>query len=193
MKAGADYWDALWAGRRGVGGAEFPFRLFCVDLIEAKIFNQNSVFLDIGCGDGATSRLLEDLGMRVIAVDISSQVRAHVHCDIRDFDCDAGSLDCVVDLNTMCCLENPPYENIHRWLKPGGVLYSMYPTYKHDSGDKLAFDVKSDRDYCRMPTFDEMAGLMSGYDYVTIREYFRPMGRTQYISSWCVEGWKDRA
>lgn len=84
--------------------------------------------LDIGSGSGANCRYLIDEGYNCIGVDGSVEAYAHEHISIDEY-LDAGPepFDCIFDINTLCHMENAPYEKIYKALKPGGKFFSIHP------------------------------------------------------------------
>ena len=86
--------------------------------------------LDIGCGVGACSLLMNENNMRVTSFDGSVTAvkrmaeagwRAMV-ADAQTVDFPAESFDFILDNLSLTYLEHPPWERIMSWLKPGGWL-----------------------------------------------------------------------
>lgn len=101
-------------------------------------FLSPAVCLDIGSGEGANARELRQRGHNVITVDTDSRVMADVTGDVRELS--GGMFDCIFDVNTLCHVEDPPFEKISSWLKPDGYFFSICPTnfaprYIQDSKD----------------------------------------------------------
>ena len=93
-------------------------------------FPHPATMLDIGSGEGANARELRLRWHEVITVDKDPTVECNHCCDIRDYRPDPWeSFDLVYDINTLCHVENPPFEKIRSWLKPKGVFLTICPTH----------------------------------------------------------------
>ena len=98
----------------------------------AHRFAYPATFLDIGSGEGANARELRERNHNVITVDKDPAVECNHPCDIRDFNPtwrEGVPYDLVYDINTLCHVEDPPFEKIRSWLKPEGVFFSVCPTH----------------------------------------------------------------
>ena len=90
--------------------------------------------LDIGCGAGAHTWMMQRERMHVCAVDISPTAIARLaHAvpdvygmvgDIREINIAEASQSFILDNLSLTHVENPPLERILSWLKPGGRLVS---------------------------------------------------------------------
>ena len=90
--------------------------------------------LDIGCGVGAHSWMMDREGLGVTAIDVSPTaiarlpavapgVSAYV-CDIASASFLPGSFDFILDNLSLTHVEKPPLDRILSWLSPGGRLVS---------------------------------------------------------------------
>jgi 2-polyprenyl-3-methyl-5-hydroxy-6-metoxy-1,4-benzoquinol methylase len=88
--------------------------------------------LDIGCGVGACSEMMNGEGLVVTAIDGSatairnmnergSQIVSWV-ADAQTVEFPAESFDFILDNFTLTNIERPPWERIMSWLKPNGWL-----------------------------------------------------------------------
>ena len=84
--------------------------------------------LDIGSGGGANARALRTMGWAVHTIDIHPGVGADFCEDIRDFDKPVGFYDLILDCNTLCHVEDAPYQAIHDMLDGEGWFFSIHPT-----------------------------------------------------------------
>ncbi len=92
--------------------------------------------LDIGCGVGACSFLMSDAGMQVASFDGSPTAiynmekisKNTTHCvyaqvaDAQTVEFTAESFDFILDNLSLTYLQEPPWNRIMSWLKPGGWL-----------------------------------------------------------------------
>ena len=155
------------------------------------------VILDIGPGrSGRHSRLVEDLGLGLVSVDVSHACRAHYHSDIQDMVFPEGAFDVVLDIKTLCQEPHPPYRRIHSWLKPLGYLFSMIPTDEHLT-DSQAYDIRKHKSYeyefMRMSTEAEIREMLSDFSSVRLYKFLQPVrldNGVKYLYSWCVEAQK---
>jgi hypothetical protein len=83
--------------------------------------------LDIGSGGGANARALRTTGWAVHTVDLNPATEADFHEDIRDFNM-LGFYDLILDCNTLCHVEDAPYQKIHDMLDGEGWFFSIHPT-----------------------------------------------------------------
>lgn len=90
--------------------------------------------LDIGCGAGAHSWMMDREGMSVTAIDISPTAVARLGTiapgakiyvgDIVVAEWAPASFDFIMDNLTLTHVERPPMDKIRSWLKPNGWLVS---------------------------------------------------------------------
>jgi 2-polyprenyl-3-methyl-5-hydroxy-6-metoxy-1,4-benzoquinol methylase len=92
--------------------------------------------LDVGCGVGACSHMMNRVGMNVTAFDGSETAIRRIAHDVRMSDLEIAawvadaqtvefpdnSFDFILDNFTLTNIEHPPWERILSWLKPGGWL-----------------------------------------------------------------------
>ena len=163
----------------------------------AKILNNDVMVLDIGPGrSGRHSRLIEEMGLRLISVDVSHACRAHFHGNISEMSFPPEAFDVILDIKTLCQDPTPPYNLIWSWLRPGGVLFAMIPGEEHLT-DSQAFDIKRRPDYeyeyVRCAGEKEIRNLLCMFSSIGLYKYVEPvrMEKTvKYLYSWCVEAQK---
>ena len=90
--------------------------------------------LDIGCGVGAHSWMMEREGMRVTAIDVAPTAIARLPAiapgvgasvgDIMTAEYPAESFDFILDNLSLTHCEKPPIDRIKSWLKTGGWFVS---------------------------------------------------------------------
>ncbi len=170
-----------------VRAPERPFYLFVMDHRD-HLRELALPALDIGTGHGARhTALLQDLGIQTISLDISHKVAANYHGDIRDMQAEPESFSLIFDIKAMCFLADPPIDKIHSWLCPGGFFYCMTPTHKHK--EEGAYDVSQGLPV-QLYSKEEVRELLHKFADVNIREHSEPIGRTQWLSTWCIEARK---
>lgn len=133
--------------------------------------------LDIGPGGGAVTRFLEDNYETVISVDASHAARAHYHRDIREWHWPDDHFDVVVDYKTLCHVPGAPWDQIARWLKPGGKLISVCPT------ERCGPSVGAGKSYTRFASEYEMRDLLKAFFLIHIEELSEPGD----LISWVIE------
>jgi SAM-dependent methyltransferase len=114
--------------------------------------------VDFGCGTGSTACMLQDLGYRVVAADISTEslqacrTRGLAAINLRTTELADHAADCVLAGDVLEHLQDDVgmLAKLHRKLRPGGLLLATVPAYEF---------------------------LWSGEDYVSeyVRRYTRPM------------------
>ncbi len=146
----------------------------------------NVHFLDIGCGRNAnhTVWLIHKRGFNVTALDSAPGALAHIHQDICLVDSFApNSFDCVLDINTLCHVENPPIEKIKTWLKPGGKFFSIAPT------NETARKHLEGKGFCRCASSEQILKLYDCFERIEIGLASYPT-RDGQIYSWIIEATK---
>lgn len=177
-------WDAANQGRQAkypdTAVVRFVARNFYSEPDRSKVH-----FLDIGSGRHAPhTRYLEGEGFTVTSVDFSQNSLAHIHQDIRSVDSfDAESFDCILDFNTLCHVEDPPFAKIKTWLKPGGYFFSVTP---RDDTWRGHLEGKG---YCRCPTLFEVCKLYEDFAPLEIG-WCAYTNNGREVTSWIVEGGK---
>ena len=152
------------------------------------------VILDIGPGrSGRHCRVVEDMGLGLVSVDVSHACRAHYHSDIQDMVFPEQAFDCILDIKTLCQEPHPPYKRIHSWLKPNGYLFSMIPGEEHLANPE-AYDIKKhsryEYEFMRMASEGDIRELLCDFSSVGLYKYaepFRVDHGIKYLYSWCVE------
>ncbi len=146
----------------------FPGRAYC---------------LDIGSGEGANCRELTFRGHQVTPIDRYHRYAPNVIlADIRSGDFVPHSFDLVYDINTLCHVEDPPFEKIREWLKPEGIFFSICPTALAPRY------IEEGKDFTRR--IDEIGlRLMLQPCFKEIRIYWRsePDFKGNQLESWIVE------
>ncbi len=88
--------------------------------------------LDIGCGAGACTGMMAEQGMAVTALDGSETAIRRMNergicvdsmvADAQSVEFPAESFDFILDNFTLTNIQEPPWNRIMSWLKPGGWL-----------------------------------------------------------------------
>lgn len=152
----------------------------------ARRFFENVSMLDIGSGEGANARELRLRGHCVVTLDRDPDTEPTVCVDIRDaLGAEAGNpFDLIYDINTLCHVENPPFEKIKSWLKPHGIFFTIWPAAGTWPG------VKEGKDYTRLiPSRLELYELLECFQGVNIWKARAPTfcGSDEYLDSWIAE------
>lgn len=145
----------------------------------ARRFPVSAVMLDIGSGEGANARELIARDHTVYTVDHDPHVDCDFHIDIGQFDIE--NLDCVYDINTLCHVENPPFEKIKSWLNPDGIFFSICPT------DRMWVGVAEGKDFTRFASREQLKRFLKPFSRWSIDRAGAPDFRGHYLSSWIVE------
>ena len=116
-------------------------------------------FLDIGSGKHApNTHALTLMGYDVIAIDFAPGALAHERADIRaSMLFEPETFDCVLDINTLCHVPDPPIAEIHKWLKPGGKFYSIAPHINTSRGHLEG------KGYCRCAAWHGIQQLLAPF------------------------------
>ncbi len=140
-------------------------------------------FLDIGSGEGANARELEKRKHGVITVDKDPACKAQVTADICTLITDGfiGAFDCVYDVNTLCHVENPPFEKIKTWLKPEGFFFSICPQFGSASR------VMEGKDFTRFLSLRDVEGFYGAFSEVRIGSHTSRLPGEVMYASWLVE------
>lgn len=140
-------WNEVYSQK---GMAEYPdnnvIRFVANNFYNAP--NRKEVkFLDIGCGVGANTWYLANEGFSVAAIDGSNiamerlrlklekmGLEAFLGCgDITKLDFKPDYFDAIIDVSSLCYVDEkeikPLMEKLHTVLKPGGKVFSQWPTY----------------------------------------------------------------
>ena len=156
-------------------------------------------FLDLGCGAGANTWYLAHEGFRVTAVDRSESALASLRHrfqeerfphqvvflerDINHLDVAPACFDCVLDHNTLCHIEKPPFDAIHDALKDGGRFFSVAPALDTWRG------TLEGKGFCRVASEHEVREMLKMFSDVKIRHSSYPAGDHD-ITSWIIEATK---
>ena len=155
----------------------------------ARRFPHPVTMLDIGSGEGANARELREpppygRGHQVITVDKDPNVICNHPCDIRDFNPtwrEGVPYDLVYDINTLCHVENPPFEKIKSWLKPTGIFFSICPS------DFTFKGVAKGKEFTRFLTEFEARQFYGAYFKVTIGDTHYQLPHDELYQSWIIE------
>ncbi len=150
----------------------------------SRRFFSPATCLDIGSGEGANARELIERNHVVKALDKDEWCVADYHRDVREFDGHGGPYDLIYDVNTLCHVEDPPFEKIRSWLKPEGIFFSICPT---DAGPKY---IDWGKPYTRRITeFGLREMLQPFFKEIRIRWRSEPGYRYDHdqLESWLVE------
>lgn len=147
----------------------------------AKRFHTPVTMLDIGSGEGANARELRFRGHHVVTVDKDPAVECNHPCDIRNFEPE-DRFELIYDINTLCHVEDPPFNEIRRWLKPRGVFYSVCPS---DFTSRV--EVAMGKAFTRFLTEYEARGLYSRYFHVTFGDTHYQLPSSEFYHSWIIE------
>ncbi len=145
-------------------------------------FPSPATFLDIGSGEGANARELRERFHYVWAIDKDPGAEdADEYVDVCAFDIEM-KFDCIYDVNTLCHIEDPPFEKIKGWLKPEGIFFSICPTYLAPAY------VAYGKDFTRTVSEQELREMLEPF-FDEIRIYFReePDFKGNQLESWIVE------
>jgi SAM-dependent methyltransferase len=151
-----------------------------------RFFPKPGRVLDIGSGSGNHARFFEDEGWDVTAID-PGDVRAHSHLGIRAWlrlSRDYEKYDLVLDHNTLCHIENPPYQQIHEALAYAGAFLCVHPT------DETWPGVGIGKSYTRFASEHELRESLKPFRDVRIWRSSYPDFGDHEISSWVAWGWK---
>ncbi len=139
--------------------------------------------LDIGSHSLANALWMRDRGFDVTAVDSDGRAWATIHGDIQLQAFKPESFEYVIDINTLCHVECPPYSDIRDWLVQDGKFFSIHPAR---GTDEL---VRVGKDYTRLPSERELRDSLKMFTQVAIfpSEYPHFPGQ---LKSWVVEARK---
>ena len=146
----------------------------------ARWFPYPSLMLDIGSGEGANARELKYRNHAVITVDKDPEVICTHPCDIQDLHL-LERFDFIYDINTLCHVENPPFEKIKSWLKSTGVFFSVCPS---DFTNKR---VAHGKEFTRFVTEFEAREFYGAYFKVTIGDTHYQLPHDELYHSWIIE------
>ena len=148
--------------------------------VSRRGFKRGDAFLDIGCGEGANLDELRGRGFHVRGIDKDQQSYSHDVIDIRDFETGV-KYDLIYDVNTLCHVENPPFEKIKSWLKPTGIFFSIWPVQGSPPY------VCEGKEYTRLANEDDLREWFSVFSRMGIDRCGAPDFKGYYLRSWIVE------
>ncbi len=139
--------------------------------------------LDIGSHSLANALWLRDRGFEVTTIDSDRTAWATIHAEVQGVSFKSEFFDYIIDINTLCHVEKPPYEAIRDWLVLGGVFFSIHPAL---GTDPL---VMVGKDYTILPSERGMRDALKMFTQVAIfpSEYPHFPGQ---LKSWVVEARK---
>ena len=138
-------------------------------------------FLDIGSGEGGNARELELRGHWVLTIDKDLDTEADFRRDIREYTGELGPFDCIYDINTLCHVEEPPFDKIKSWLKPNGYFFSICPAACTSPR------VKEGKSFTRLLRHDEVRPLYKCFSRIEQWLYQAPDFLGDELFSWIVE------
>ncbi len=147
-------------------------------------FLWTAYMLDIGSGEGANARELLIRGYEVLTIDKDSSVNPHICKDIRWWKPMKGKFDLIYDINTLCHVEDPPFEKIKSWLKPDGIFFSICPTALAPKY------IEEGKDYTRRVDEVELRLMLQPFfSFIKIHYREEPgyRGEDDQLHSWIVE------
>ncbi len=135
--------------------------------LTAELTGSNNLILEVGTSTGYLTKILRDLGNRIIGVEIDGEAAeiAEEHCDlmiigdIEEIDLDdylgPSSIDVVIFGDVLEHLKSPTgvLDNIRRYLKPDGFIVVSIPNVCH--GDVLLNLLKGDFRYTPSGLLDQ--------------------------------------
>ncbi len=141
--------------------------------------------LDIGSHSLANALWLRDHGFDVTTIDSDPEAWATIHGGIEHagFRFPPEFFDYIIDINTLCHVECPPYSDIRDWLVPEGRFFSICPAW---DTDPLVAEGKS---FTRFSSEDGLRDSLKMFTQVAIfpSEYPHFPGQ---LKSWVVEARK---
>lgn len=189
-------WDPIMKTRQAAYPSELLVR-FVARNYYAVPDRSRVKFLDIGSGGGANSWYLAHQGFDVTALDSSISALAslkhrfeeekffrdkvtYLETDICGYPLQENCYDCIIDHNSLCHVERPPYYTIFDALKPKGKFFSVMPA---DDTWKGTLEGKG---FCRTPPQAEVYSWLSMFPKVEVRKASYP-DRGETITSWVIE------
>ncbi len=146
----------------------------------ARRFSEPAKMLDIGSGEGANARELRSRGHDVLTID-KNETNADIWEDICSWDPVTASFNLIYDVNTLCHVENPPFEKIKSWLKPRGIFFSICPTERCWRG------VADGKEFTRFATHSDLRSMLSIFASYEIYGALCPDFRGNELESWIAE------
>ena len=149
--------------------------------------NQTRVALDIGCGAGANTKFLVREGYKVWALDkycldvADNPNVVFVEADICDYVLPSAFFDLILDFNTLCHVERPPWTTIHDALRQGGKFLTISPATDTWRG------TLEGKGFVRVAYEQEVRASLSMFSNVHIDRAEYPDFHGHQIKSWVAE------
>lgn len=154
--------------QRSLAGQHSPYKW-----LARAVAGRAHLVVDIGCGSGAMSRELSRDDRVVIGVDLSEHELARaqtrsagpwVLADARQLPFADSSVDAVVSTLGLAVIHplRTWLDEVHRVLKPGGVLAALTPTVRPVSPSDIKVALNIGRELRQVPNFPVGIELASG-------------------------------
>ncbi|MFH1403144.1 MAG: class I SAM-dependent methyltransferase [Candidatus Altiarchaeota archaeon] len=142
-------------------------------------FPKEKKILDVGCGEGVIVEKYRGLGYDIIGMDSDYHSELVVRGDVRRTDFDDESFDLILLLDVIehlnVCEHGRVLDEVHRILKPGGMLIATIPNLAHLLS-RISFMMTGD--FIRTSTVDRHPGDRPINEYrKLISEKFEIMDR----------------
>ena len=148
-----------------------------------RFFPKPGHVLDIGSGSGNHARFFEDEGWDVFAIDLRRESRVHSHGDIKIWILlNDAKFDLILDHNTLCHVEDPPYKEIHETLTARGAFLCVHPT------DGTWPGVGIGKSYTRFASQHDLRESLKSFRNVEVWWSCYPDFKDHEISSWVAWG-----
>ncbi len=155
----------------------------------SKRFPYVTTMLDIGCGEGANAReLYHHRGHQVFSIDKNPDVEPpiddtpgwHTCIDVLDYHF-KGPFGLIYDVNTLCHVEDPPFEKIKAGLGLTGIFFSICPQFGSSSR------VMQGKSFTRFLTMSAVEKFYEAFKSVNIGSATYRLPGDEIYASWLVE------